>query len=97
VAASTGSASEALDIVEGRPLDAALLDANLNGRSVDDIAAALTRRGVPFAFVTGYGRENLPQGFGTATLLAKPFSQPQLLEVAIQLIEEAGVVRLKRK
>jgi signal transduction histidine kinase/DNA-binding response OmpR family regulator len=97
VVASTGSASEALDIIESQPLDAALLDGDLKGRPVDDIAAALTRRKVPFAFVTGYGRESLPRAFGTATLLAKPFSQPQLLEVATQLVERAGVVRLKGK
>ena len=97
VAASTGSASKALNIIEGQPLDAALLDGNLNGRPVDDIAAALTRHNVPFAFVSGYGRESLPHAFGSVTLLAKPFSKPQLLEVATQLVERAGVVRLKSK
>jgi len=91
VAASTGSASEALNLIDSQPLDAALLDGNLNGRPVDDIAAALTRRKVPYAFVTGYGRECLPQAFGSVSLLAKPFSQPQLLEVATQLIERPGV------
>jgi CheY-like chemotaxis protein len=97
VTASTGSASKALDIIQSQPLDAALLDGNLNGRPVDDIAAALTRNNVPFAFVSGYGRESLPQAFGSVTLLAKPFSKPQLLEVATQLVERAGVVRLKSK
>jgi hypothetical protein len=33
------------------------------GRPVDEIAAARTRRNVPFAFVTGYGRANLPRRF----------------------------------
>lgn len=97
VAASTGSASEAFDIIENQALDAALLDGNLNGRPVDDIAAALTRRNVPFAFVTGYGRESLPQAFGSVTLLAKPFGHSQLLEVATQLAERAGAVRLKNE
>jgi PAS domain S-box-containing protein len=98
VVASTGSANKALNIIESRPLDAALLDGNLHGRPVDEIAAALTRRRVPFAFVSGYGRESLPWTFGTVALLAKPFSQAQLLEVATQLIEPAsGVVRLKGK
>ncbi len=98
VVASTGSASQALDIIESQPLDAALLDGNLHGRPVDEIAATLTRRKVPFAFVSGYGRESLPRTFGTVALLAKPFSQAQLLEVATQLIERApGVVRFKGK
>ena len=98
VVASTGSASEALAIIESQPLDGALLDANLKGRPVDDIAAALTRRKVPFVFVTGYGRESLPRAFATAPLLAKPFSQAQLLEAATQLVERGGkVVRLREK
>lgn len=97
VTASTGSASKALEIIESQPLDAALLDGNLDGRPVDDIAAALTRRRVRFAFVTGYGRESLPQAFRAVSLLAKPFSQAQLLDVATQLVERADVVRLKGK
>jgi len=97
VAAATGSASEALDIIDSQPLDAALLDGNLNGRPVDDIAAALTRRKIAFAFVSGYGRESLPPAFSTVTLLTKPFSQPQLLEVATRLVERPGVARLKGK
>jgi CheY-like chemotaxis protein len=95
VTASTGSPSKALDIIESQPLDAALLDGNLDGRPVDDIAAALTRRRVPFAFVTGYGRESLPQAFRAVSLLAKPFSQPQLLDVATRL--NAGRFRARRR
>ena len=36
---------------QAKPLDAALLDENLNGQRIDDIAV-VTRRKVPFAFVT---------------------------------------------
>jgi signal transduction histidine kinase/DNA-binding response OmpR family regulator len=97
VVASTGSAGKAIEIIEGQQLDVALLDGNLNGRPVDDVAAALTRRNIPFAFVTGYGRESLPQAFRAAILLAKPFSKSQLLEVAAQLIDRTRVVRLKTK
>ena len=42
--------------------DAALLDVNLSGHPVDELAAALTKHAVPFAFLTGYGREALPRG-----------------------------------
>jgi CheY-like chemotaxis protein len=98
VVASTGSASEAIAIIESQSLDGALLDANLKGRPVDDIAAALTRRNVPFVFVTGYGRESLPRAFATSRLLAKPFTQAQALEAATQLVERGGnVVRLRER
>ena len=48
-------------IAETAP-DAALLDANLAGSRVDDLAVELRRRRVPFAFATGFGRESLPRG-----------------------------------
>src|SRR5262249_12681676 len=77
--------------------DAALLDNNLRGEPVDEIAAALTRRKVPFLFVTGYGSENLPRAFGKVALVAKPFSQQQLVEAAAQLVDQRGdIVRLKK-
>src|SRR5690606_40064815 len=45
---------EALALLD-RPIDAAVLDANLNGRSVSPVAEALAARKVPFVFATGYG------------------------------------------
>jgi PAS domain S-box-containing protein len=96
VVASTGSAKEALEIVESRELDAALLDGNLHGRPVGEIAAALTRHKVPFVFVTGYGREGLPQAFRNASMLSKPFNPQQLIEAAAGLVERrSDVVHLR--
>jgi len=98
VAGPVGTAATALAIVERTPLDGALLDANLHGRPVDEIAGALTRRRIPFLFVTGYGRESLPRAFGQVAMLAKPFSQQQLLEAAVRLVERsADVVPLREK
>jgi phosphoglycolate phosphatase-like HAD superfamily hydrolase len=51
-----------------------LLDANLRGEPVGDVAAALTRRNIPFVFVTGYGRQALRESFARATVLTKPFT-----------------------
>jgi len=66
--------------------DAALVDANLGGRSAEEIAATLTRRGIPFAFATGYGREGLPERFRNAALLAKPFDANKLMEIVSDLL-----------
>src|SRR3546814_1750488 len=66
---------EAHELVETAKFDAALLDANLSGEAVDEVAAALTRKGMPFAFVTGYGREALPEAFRHAPLLNKPLDR----------------------
>ena len=96
VAASAGSAEEALSLIESTLLDAALLDANLRDRPVDDIAAALARANVPFLFVTGYGPESLPKAFASTAMLAKPFSQDQLRKAAMQLFDRPGSLRRLR-
>jgi PAS domain S-box-containing protein len=74
--------AEALALIEGAALDGALLDANLDGQRVDEIAAALTRQSIPFAFVTGYGQESLPCAFRGAAIVAKPFSAEHLIQAA---------------
>ncbi|HEX2255493.1 MAG TPA: PAS domain S-box protein [Afifellaceae bacterium] len=82
-------------------IGAALLDANLGGQPVSDVAAMLTQRGIPFAFVTGYGRENLPDGFGGRPVLTKPFATEQLLWLTESLFSQPParhkVVPLRQK
>lgn len=60
-------------------IDCALLDANLNGKPVDAVADALVGRRVPFVFLTGYGRENLPAAHRNAPLISKPFEARALV------------------
>jgi PAS domain S-box-containing protein len=87
---------ECLDLLEGNAFDCALLDANLHGRSVENIAAALTRRQIPFVFITGYGRSGLPAEFQQALVLAKPVSDEELLEaVTVVLSKPRTVIRLR--
>jgi signal transduction histidine kinase/DNA-binding response OmpR family regulator len=90
VAGSAGTAKDALNIINNTSLDAALLDANLRGDPVDEIANALAARNVPFLFVTGYGPEGLPKGFGGNGILSKPFGQEQLV-AAVALLVQAPV------
>jgi hypothetical protein len=70
-----------------RHVNGALLDANLHGRAVDDIAVALTRRDVPFIFVTGYGREGVRSSFKNVTVLSKPVSDKQLIQAVCALLK----------
>ena len=96
VVGPAGTLEEALQLVETAPIDAALLDGNLHGKPVDEVASALARRNVPFVFVTGYDAQSLPRAYAKTAILAKPFSPEQLLEAAIQLVEPPpGAVRLK--
>lgn len=88
----------ALALIAQGGFDAALLDANLSGHRVDDIAVALTQRGAPFAFVTGYGREALPPAFREALIVEKPFTPEQVLRALETLLRPGGnVVSLKHR
>jgi CheY-like chemotaxis protein len=90
VVGTAGNIKEALRMVETAALDGALLDANLNGESVDHIAAALAHRNVPFIFVSGYGRENLPPAFASTPILGKPFSRDELVNATVAMFERAA-------
>jgi PAS domain S-box-containing protein len=58
--------------------DVAVLDANLNGKSVIPVARALAARGTPFIFATGYDEAGVaPEGF-TAPVVRKPYNVRQI-------------------
>jgi DNA-binding NtrC family response regulator len=81
VVGPAGNLDQAKRLVGNHDCDAALLDANLAGQSVDELAALLTQRKVPFAFVTGHGRDALPRGHRDAVLVGKPFRRDQIRSV----------------
>ena len=83
------SAAEALELIASTPPDAALIDANLGGEPITAVAEALSERGIPFAYVTGYGRESLPEAY-QAPIVAKPFDADQLLAAVRRLLPAAG-------
>ena len=80
---------EACDLIERLRFDGALLDANLHGRPVDEIAAALSRRNVPFAFVTGQNSDALPEEFQKLPIVDKPCRAEQIVEISARIIESA--------
>ncbi len=87
VVACAADVDEAMRALDGTTVDAAVLDANLNGVSVLPVAEALRARGVPFVFATGYGDSKiLPQGFD-APVIRKPYDVTQ---VAAGLAEVTG-------
>ena len=50
---------EALEATKNADFDLAILDADLNGRSVSPVADALVARDIGFVFVTGYDDHGL--------------------------------------
>jgi len=81
---------KAKELVETGDLELAILDANLAGESVDEVASELARRGIPFAFLTGYGPDGLPAEFRHVPLVDKPFNPKQLLAVVEELLSIRG-------
>jgi CheY-like chemotaxis protein len=78
--------SRALDLLGEEDVDAALLDVNLAGEMTTPIAEELRRRGIPFAFATGYGAAGVPGGFATQPILQKPFQEHDLNQVMAQVL-----------
>lgn len=76
---------DALAAIANRHWDAAVVDANLNGRGIERIAAALQEKHVPFVIVTGYGRNGLPPTVADVLVLNKPFHPQTLVNTVAQL------------
>ncbi len=67
------SVAAALDLVTTEAIDAAILDVNVAGQTVFPVADALSDRGVPFIFSTGYGEGGLPEHWRSHPTVQKPF------------------------
>jgi two-component sensor histidine kinase len=78
---------EAMALLDG-PIDAAVLDANLNGHSVLPVAEVLAARGVPFLFATGYGESGAPGGYA-APVIRKPYDVTQVAAAVAALLKAA--------
>ena len=69
-------------------LDAAVLDVDLRGEPVYPAAEALRRRGVPFAFATGYEVDFIDPRFAEVPVCQKPVNARQLAEALLRPPEE---------
>jgi CheY-like chemotaxis protein len=62
----------------GDDLDCAILDVHLGGEFVYPVASMLQELNVPFAFVSGYGRESIDSRFQDVYILQKPVTREGL-------------------
>lgn len=70
--------ADALTIVDGAVLDAAILDVNLGrGESSYNVARRLQQKGVPFLFSSG--TDGVSEGFENVPLVLKPFTSDQVV------------------
>jgi DNA-binding NtrC family response regulator len=77
-------------ISSGVGIDAAVLDVNLRGDMIFPVADALAKRGIPFAFATGYDRWALPERFTSAPRIEKPFQASKIATALAPILNEAN-------
>jgi CheY-like chemotaxis protein len=78
VAGIAASVEEATRLANQGDFDGALLDVNLNGKTIDAVAETLMRRDIPFVFTTGYGQQGIPDAYRDWPALQKPYQTQQL-------------------
>jgi DNA-binding response OmpR family regulator len=85
------SVEVSLAILATEPVDVALIDVSLGRELGLPIADALADKGIPFAFVTGYGPEIIRgTRHAEVPLLLKPFSFAALATLVVQLAGETA-------
>jgi CheY-like chemotaxis protein len=83
-----GTIENALELLSRRPqLDIALLDIEVEGAFVFDVADELVKRSVPIVFTTGYERHEIPARFHAARHCEKPVG---IAAIAHALSDELG-------
>jgi CheY-like chemotaxis protein len=93
ITAEAGRVEEALEVASKVDFDLAILDVNLNGKSVSPVADVLSARGMPFVFVTGYGEGGIPEAYRDRPILKKPFQMNGLRRVLETGRQGARVVK----
>ena len=86
VVGPAANVKQALAMIDTAAIEVAVLDVNLNGEMSYPVADALTARGVPFVFVTGYDKDRMLDGYRALPLLQKPFHRWELTDMLAQLL-----------
>jgi PAS domain S-box-containing protein len=75
--------AEAMKAAKAGGYDVAVLDVNLDGEPVYELADLLAAHGVPFVFMTGYGRESIDARFADYPVIRKPVDLDRLKEALL--------------
>lgn len=90
IAAEAGEIDEALRLAESADFDLAILDVNVNGRTIEPVAKVVQRRKLPLLFSTGYSVDALPESFRGHPSLQKPFRIDTLQSAIDEALKAAG-------
>jgi len=77
--------SDGFSAAESEVIDGAILDLNLGGSQTYPLAEILTKRGVPFVFLTGYGAESIDRRYAHIPILQKPIESSVLKDTLVTL------------
>jgi DNA-binding NarL/FixJ family response regulator len=80
VAGFAARAEAAIRMIEDHGCEAAVLDVRLADGTSARIVEVLAKRSIPFALLTAYSREQLPEEFRTAAYVKKPLHGDALVE-----------------
>jgi len=84
IVATCANVADAMGAIDKNTPDAAILDVNLGGQLVYPVADRLIDRGIPFVFVTGYGRESIDRRYASIQVLEKPVERQALEDVFVK-------------
>lgn len=84
------SVEEALGCLQSMQPDAVILDIELQGELVYDIADLLMRHGVPFLFSTALPENSIPDRFAPIPVCAKPAPAREILNALALLVSQVG-------
>jgi light-regulated signal transduction histidine kinase (bacteriophytochrome) len=74
------SVSVAISALEQGTFEFALVDVNLGSETSEPVAAELEKRGIPFAFATGYGdATEVTKRFSSAMVIQKPYDKSSIV------------------
>lgn len=78
---TAGRLDEAIAVANTASVDLAFIDVNLRGAPAWPVANVLRERGIPFAFVTGYGAAGTDEANAKEPVLQKPFRSQDLAAI----------------
>jgi len=83
---AAATVDQALALIDAHSFDAAMVDVNLGGTKSYAVADALSTRGVPFVFSTGYSGQSLSDAHRDRPVLGKPYCNAELAEALTRLL-----------
>jgi len=90
IAGEAGEIEEALRLAETADFDLAILDVNVNGKTIEPVAKIVEQRKRPLLFSTGYSIDALPENFRSRPSLQKPFRIDTLQNAIDEALKAGG-------